>query len=300
MRSAPEFPEQRSLELGDKPFFDALFKKYPPAISELTFTNLFAWRKSYRFGVSRIADCILVLASGAQGVYGYDPVGDPGKKRGAILACFARDTGIKFERITQETAALFEGDAGFRIEEQRRHFDYVYRTRDLVGLRGQRYDGKRNFIRRFREEHPSFVYKKITPANIVTCLSFQEEWCRAKDCLSIVGLKDEREAMTEMLENFEALGMAGGMIEIDGRVEAAILGEPLNPATFVVHMEKTNGRFTGLYQVINQLFCVHEAQPYEYVNREQDLGLPGLRLAKESYHPCAMVKKYALIPKDAS
>lgn len=300
MKAVPDFPDRRPLELDDKNFFDALLRKYPPAISELTFSNLFAWRNSYHFGVSRVFDCALVVASGEAGVYAYDPVGDPGKKREAILACFARDKGMRFERIPQETAALFEGDGRFRIEEQRRHFDYLYRTRDLVVLRGRRFDGKRNFVRRFRDEHPSFVYRKITRDNIATCLAFQEEWCRDKDCLSVVGLRDEREAMREMLENFGPLGMTGGMIEIDGRVEAATLGEPLNPTTFVVHMEKANGRFTGLYQAINQLFCVHEAQSYEYVNREQDLGLPGLRLAKESYHPCAMIKKYALSPKDVS
>jgi len=77
-------------------------------------------------------------------------------------------------------------------------------------------------------------------------------------------------------------------------VHAVTLGEALNPETFVIHVEKANGALIGIYQAINQAFAAAAAAPYPYVNREQDVGVPGLRKAKESYHPCVLVKKWTL------
>ena len=97
-----------------------------------------------------------------------------------------------------------------------------------------------------------------------------------------------------VLENLEPLGVVGGCIEVNGKVEAFTLGELLNPETVVIHIEKANAAFHGLYQVINQQFLEQTWQHARYVNREQDLGLPGLRKAKESYHPHHLVEKFAV------
>jgi len=125
-----------------------------------------------------------------------------------------------------------------------------------------------------------------------------DEWCLLKDCQHKDGLAKEREAIKHMLENFEYLNIRSGIIEVDSKIIAVSLGEALNSETFVVHIEKANSNFTGIYQTINQMFCNNEAAGYKYINREQDLGVPGLRKAKESYHPYKMVKKYTLTLKD--
>ena len=88
-----------------------------------------------------------------------------------------------------------------------------------------------------------------------------------------------------MLSNFTSLQIVGGAIKMLGRVVAFALGEKLNPQTMVVHVEKATPGIDGLYQLINNEFCAHEAREVAFVNREQDLGVPGLRKAKLSYHP---------------
>lgn len=296
MKEVAPFPKKRPLEPEDKAFFDDLFEKYPPRISEFTFTNLFAWRHAYQFSISNLGDFILVISSKERALSLFDPIGPPGKKKEIIERCFdlwQEDGKIKFVRIPEETAALFRGSGPFKAEEDRDNFDYVYLTQDLISLKGKDFDGKRNFIKRFKDAC-AFTYKPLTKDNIKECLFFEEEWCLAKDCQRTEGLKKEREAMGEMLDNFSSLGIKGGMIEVNGKVEAVSLGEALNPETFVVHIEKANGKFIGIYQTINQMFCSQEASKYKTINREQDLGVPGLRKAKESYHPSAMVKKYTL------
>ncbi len=292
----PAFPQTRPLERDDKPLFDDLFRRFPPRISEYTFTNLFAWRKAYRFAVSRMDECVLVISQKGDAWRVFDPLGPQERKHDVITRCrdAAAAARLEFCRIPEETACLFSHKDGWSVREDRDNFDYAYRTRDLIELKGKDYDGKRNFIKRFKGA-VAFQYRPLTADRVKDCLYFEEEWCLAKDCQRVEGLLTEKEALEEILQNFEFLGVAGGMFEVDGKVEAVTLGEALNPETFVVHVEKANGALIGIYQAINQAFCAAAAAPYTYVNREQDLGVPGLRKAKESYHPCAREKKYIIV-----
>jgi hypothetical protein len=111
-------------------------------------------------------------------------------------------------------------------------------------------------------------------------------------------LLGEERAIYEALINIEKLNFKGGVILIDGKVEAFALGEQLNPQTAVIHIEKANPAFDGLYQLINQEFCIHEWSTLPYINREQDLGEKGLRESKLSYHPHHMVNKYTVQLKE--
>ena len=295
MRDLPVFPNTRPLTRGDKPLFDGLFRRFPPRISEYTFTNLFVWRKAYRFSVSRMEEHVLVVSQKSDTCRVFDLLGPQAGKYDAMAKCHdaAAPSCLEFCRIPEETARLFAGQQGWEVKEDRDYFDYVYRTQDLIELKGKVYDGKRNFVKRFRDS-AAFTYKPLTAERVEECLYFEEEWCLAKDCQHVEGLLHEKEALEEMLRNFEFLGLVGGMFEVAGKIEAVTLGEALNPETFVVHVEKANSALVGIYQAINQAFCAAAAATYAYVNREQDVGAPGLRKAKESYHPCTMVKKWTI------
>ena len=100
------------------------------------------------------------------------------------------------------------------------------------------------------------------------------------------------------LTHFEDLGFQGGAIVIDSRLEAFSLGEALNENTAVIHIEKANPDIPGLYAAMNQRFCQNAWPSMDFINREQDLGLEGLRKAKESYHPHHMTNKYTLVLKE--
>jgi hypothetical protein len=107
----------------------------------------------------------------------------------------------------------------------------------------------------------------------------------------VSGLEAENAAIKAVFDKFEYLGVFGGAVYIDDKVEAFTLAEPLNDETAVVHFEKANSGIEGLYQVINQWFCQRALRGFRFVNREQDLGVSGLRKAKQSYHPHHMVEK---------
>jgi hypothetical protein len=191
-------------------------------------------------------------------------------------------------------AAELASTAALRAEPARDHFDYLYRTSDLIALKGSRYHAKRNHLSRFAQAAASARYARVSESNLHLCSEFQDRWCALRRCSEDLNLLGEWEAVREALANFPALGLTGGAFLIGGRVEAFALGELLNRDTVVVHIEKANPEIPGLYAAINQRYCREHWNGTEYVNREQDLGEPGLRKAKLSYHPARLVEKYSL------
>jgi hypothetical protein len=183
--------------------------------------------------------------------------------------------------------------AGMKAELDRSQCDYVYLVQDLVELKGRKYHRKRNHIKQFQEKY-SYRYIPLTPEWVPQCLQLEAEWCDLRHCEASPGLRNESLAVKEGFTHFEKLGVKGGAILINEKVEAFTLGDPLNPETVVIHIEKANPAYEGLYPTINQAFLEHQWSGYAYANREQDLGEEGLRKAKESYFPHHMVNKYSI------
>ncbi|OGP89776.1 MAG: hypothetical protein A2157_19470 [Deltaproteobacteria bacterium RBG_16_47_11] len=293
----PEFPQVNDLTLEDKPLFDQLFTRFPPVISELTFTNLFIWRRAYQTKISRFRNLLCLLSEQGKNMFFFPPIGE-----GDVIECFqsllqypgGKGAPPKIVRVPEAVVTQIDWKAsGMKVELDRSQCDYVYLVQDLIELKGRKYHRKRNHIKQFQEKY-SFQYIPLTPERIPQCLQLQTEWCDLRDCEANPGLFNESLAIKEAFTHFEELGLKGGAILINGKVEAFTLGDPLNPETIVIHIEKANPAYEGLYPMINQAFLEHQGSGYTYVNREQDLGEEGLRKAKESYFPHHMVNKYTI------
>ena len=296
LESLPIFPDSRPLYLDDKPMFDRMLHSFRPETSELTFTNLFAWRNVYHFSISSLFGYLIVLREKDGALELLDPIGPIWGKRAVIEACFQKTspaTTVSFVKLPQITTSMFADDSQYLLSQDRDNSDYVYRNADLTFLKGNNYDGKRNLIKRFNKSTTS-QYLPLTEADIADALAFSSQWYQGRDCAGDDSLLHERQALEEMLLNFKALGIAGGIIKVGGKIVALSLGECLNSDTMVVHIEKADAALPGVYQTINMLFAQSEGEGFAFVNREQDLGIPGLRQAKESYHPHHLAAKYTL------
>jgi hypothetical protein len=195
-----------------------------------------------------------------------------------------------FVRIPEETATTLR-NAGLNVEADRDNWDYVYLVSDMVALKGRRYHKKRNLIKQCLAAY-TCEYERITPERIAECLEMQEEWCEVRGCGKDPGLCTEAAAIRETFLHFETLQVIGGSIRVNGKIRAYALGEELKPGTAVCHFEKAMPGIRGLGQLINQWFTMYDLSGFQFVNREQDLGIPGLRQAKESYYPHHMVHKF--------
>lgn len=290
----PEFPYFTEIDLSFKDVISRYLSAYPLGASEYTFTNLFAFRDAYNFKVSLYKDIVMVLKDKGP-VCMFCPIGGPGAPD-AVAEGFKYLRHFPdrpcFERIPESfVKSHLISDQRFMVDEEREHFDYVYDTGDLIDLKGRKFHDKKNKVNKFRSTY-QYKYAALTPGMIRECLKFEEYWCEERECEKYYGLHRERCAILEMLNNFELLNMKGGIIRVDNKIVALTLGEKLLPDTFVIHIEKASSSIPGLYQVINQEFLMHEAADCAFVNREQDLGIEGLRNSKMSYNPVRFIKKY--------
>lgn len=177
----------------------------------------------------------------------------------------------------------------FSWEYDRDGSDYVYEVSALANLSGKRYHKKKNHVNRFKKLY-DFTYEEITDENKAECLKMLDEWMAEKEWNP--SLAAEREAIEAAFRYYKELEYKGGLIRMDGKVMAFTMGEEASKDTFVTHFEKALDTISQLYAVINQQFALHQLSTYKYVNREEDLGIEGLRKAKTSYHPVFMVDKY--------
>jgi uncharacterized protein len=294
----PVFPRFKPLTLADRDLVRRILCDYQPETSELTFTNLFIWQSHYAYQWSLAGDRLLVVSAGPEQAWALPPVGPPPRVDlcRQVLgwlreACGVADPAI--ERADPRLAAELAGNPGFIVEPVRDHFDYVYRTGDLINLAGGKYHAQRNHVNRLTRSH-RLRYEPLREEHLSACLYLCARWCLVKRCDQDLSLMGEWEAIGAALADFQALGLQGGVVLVNDRVEAFTCGELLNEATAVIHLEKANPEMRGLYAVINQQFCRQAWAGVEFINREQDLGEAGLRTAKLSYHPHRLMEKFRI------
>jgi len=281
--------EFKPLELSDKAEVMDYLRRFPPQISEHTFTNLYVWRYHGPVRLAQVGEALvfLELKSGERMA-----IGPPlGHVTPAALLDLLHGVGVSScQRLPDKMADIWR-QAGMRVIPDRDNFDYVYLRRDLADLAGRRYHRQKNLVNRCLAAHDC-EYVPMGPDCLNEVADMVDRWFAERELDQTPGLPHEYWALRETLDHFAEFGLIGAAIMIRKRIEAFTIGERLNETTAVVHFEKAMGGHDGLYQLINQWFCQHGLAEFEFVNREQDLGIPGLRKAKESYHPHHMVEKY--------
>lgn len=212
----------------------------------------------------------------------------------------ARQRGIVC-RLTGLTAAdtmlveeLYPGQ--FRFHPDRDSCDYVYDINDLSDLKGRKYQKKRNHINRFWQDHPNCTVQPITAENRSAVEKMAESWYAGK--LAADPNNDyhlEKQALHRAFNHMDKLDMEGLVLEEGGSILAMTLGSRLSPDTFDIHFEKAMDYADGAYPAIAQAFAAHLRRKYpqlRFLNREDDMGIPGLRQSKLSYYPHHLVVKF--------
>ena len=292
----------QKLTCKDKLTFDKFFSSRYCENSGYTFTNFFMWRKmrDYRWAVED--DVLYLFSTNDKFFSAWQPIGAPDKMQDAItkiLRVAEENRGdrkfmfVVVEKIFAEELARYP-HAKFNITPERDNFDYVYLAQDLINLSGRKFHGKKNHLNAFRKEYPNAKYLPITEEIIPMCREELNIWSethkRANPDDPFIGY--EQAAIHEIFDHFDAFKLKGGAILINGKVVAFTFGERLNSDTAVIHVEKADSNIRGIYAAINQNFVEHEWSDMIYINREEDMGIEGLRRAKESYRPIKMIEKF--------
>ena len=199
---------------------------------------------------------------------------------------------VTFCTVTQEDIRILSTVfPDFRLSVESDWNDYIYRAGDLVSLSGRKYSGQRNHINHFMKTCPDYCFEEISADNLQQARDFYAGYTGHIRLDSEV-FAEEHDKTLEVLDNYEAYGLVGGLLRVSGSVIAFSIGEVINNVLFV-HIEKAFPQCRGAYQVITHEFATHFALPgVDFINREEDVGDEGLRASKLSYHPCEIIEKY--------
>lgn len=286
----------RPVTLADRAFFEAHYAKYPQSHSDNTFTNMVCWNHFAQYRYAYVNGNV-ILASTIEGITRFrPPIGPRDPALMKDLLRFAQEYGDDTPMVLLDPATaqwIRDLDPTVKIVPDRDHFEYVYRALDLAELPGKNYVKIRSQIHKFRRNCRHTV-EPVTAANREEVLEFLVKWCEWKGCENDLVLAHEKEAVFFAIEHFTELPMRGLLIRVEEKIAALSLFERLNADTALVHFEKGLPDCEGIYKAINTETATHLAGEVEYINRESDLGVAGLREAKLRYHPHHMVEVFSI------
>lgn len=270
-------------------------------ICDLAFANLYGWAGRYGISWATIHDTLII---------GFQPLG---RSHPAYLMpiCDSNDgfraclTSLKqlvqeggyplvlmgvTPRCRERLEEIAPGAFHYLSDEGAQ--DYIYLRERMCSLSGKSLQSKRNHINKFERLYPDYRYEEITQQNLDECLALGAAWLSASNVSQ--GQDEEQRMIARLAEAYEALELQGGAIRVEGKIVAFSLGSPINHTTFGVHVEKALTEYEGAFAMINREFALRIPESYTYINREEDLGLEGLRKSKLSYKP------EIILPKDVA
>lgn len=267
---------------------------------EYNFVNLFIWRNRRKTFLAEKEGFLFIKSEFRNYFYYLLPAGEGDFEKALNnLIEYSKGTGdsIKISGITDRTKAMVEGifPHKFVFTQKRDWADYVYNAQDLITLKGSKYHSKRNHINKFEKTNGKDCYEDITQDNISECMDTYLRWYKEQEGEN---LEDEYSAVTEALGNFNELGLRGGLLRVKGDVCAFTAASKINDEVIDIHIEKGLSKCPGSYAVINRDFAKNKCMDIKYINREEDMGIAGLRKAKLSYKPAIILTKYIATLKD--
>ncbi len=265
-----------------------------------SFANLMSW-KVHSSELAIISDCLCIRHQGNRLSYQLIPhIATQTEIRLAITSAIrqllsdAAALGEQFRMIVSDKRIkqIIEEEFADSLSVQftRDCCDYIYEREKLTTLSGKHLQQKRNHINKFKALYPNYEYKPMTKDMFKDCFELAKQW----------NIPDELTAMQNMMRYWDELDMLGGTIFVDGKLVAFTFGNPLSENTLDVNIEKADTEYEGSFTIINNEFVKHLPEHYSFINREEDMGIDGLRTSKLSYHPHLLLDKYFVSCKNAN
>ncbi len=287
----------KPLTLNDKDLFDKYLKPYLFESCEYSFTNLFIWRNACDIQYALYNDVLIIKKMDFDGSYHFmQPIGYKKENLKDIVNFLIEHKSLyDLNYIFKDAEQCFINDLLdtfgdlFVIEEDRDNFDYVYESEKLINLSGSKLHKKKNHYNYF-VKHYNYKTAQITRELIQPCIKAAREWCSKNICKGY--LLHELKSIEELLKNSCGLDFIGMVVYVNDKICAFTIGEKVNKDMAIIHIEKADSDIRGLYNFLNKTFIESYFTEVPFINREQDLGIEGLRQAKLSYVPVKFAKKF--------
>ncbi len=287
----------RKININDKKWIKELLVKSDFMACEYSFANNMAWVRLNDSQICRYKDFYIVGAV-RDGLARFSFPAGEGDYFDVInqLRAYSKSMGATTEinYVSNNKVQLFNElfPNEFTIKKSEDSSDYIYNASDIIELKGKKYNKKRNHLAKFQQY--SWEFSPMTVKDFDECIEFSAVAYNSKNGENSYSSVAEQYAIHTYFKYFKELELKGGVIRVDGKIVAFTLGERLNSNTFCVHIEKANTEYLGVYVAINNEFAKYAAKDFKYINREEDLGIEGLRKSKRSYYPAFLLEKNAI------
>lgn len=293
----------KPLTLEDKHIFDNYLSSYNFKTCEYSFINLFIWRKGCNIEFAIFEDCLIIKKQGFDFKnYFMQPIGYKKENlKNIVDALIEYKDNNSMDFLFKDIEASFLKDIkdiygdNVLIDEDRDNFDYIYESSKLISLSGKKLHSKKNHYNNFIKNN-KFTVEDINKDNINQCIETAKNWCEKNVCEGY--LLHELNAIEELLKNSITLNFEGIVVYVNDILSAFTIGEKINDTMCIIHIEKADSDINGLYTFINKTFIEQKFNSVPFINREQDLGIEGLRKAKLSYQPFKLEPKYMVNVKN--
>jgi hypothetical protein len=285
--------EFEPIQLEEQSDYFEFLDACPEKASDYSFLNLWSWADVYGLEWAWTPSFVWIRQSRPVENY-WAPVGNWKSVNWADILRLHFSGNVPFCRVPEGLQQLWQQTSGIKqdVLPSRGNWDYLYSVTDLVDLKGNQYHKKKNLLNQFRKKY-EHQYLPLTSGNIQQAVDMQENWCTWRDCASQAALDSENQAISKVLNNWQRFDrLMGGVIMVETRMAAYTIAEKYSADTLVIHFEKGDPEFKGIYQAINQMFLENAGLGFTTVNREQDLDSEGMRKAKLSYNPLGFLKKF--------
>ncbi len=290
----------KHLDIKDFDIFKKILKSGNYNNSESSLTNMYIWQHYYNTKYCVSDDIIYTIFDAKNDVQAFMPYGVFRNSNfcvDKILEYF--NNTLKKELIinlaTDDFLEFLINSGKYKItyEEVPNSFDYVYNTMDLIELKGRKYHSKKNNYNSFAKKY-DFEFERYRPDMKQECIDFCSKVVKEHSQGNSRLYNNEMISIQKAFDSYEDLGLICDVITIDNKIIALGVGERLNDEYALIHIEKADYAYRDAYPVINRLMLKNEFSDTTFVNREEDLGIPGLIKAKKSYLPCKMINKYKI------
>lgn len=288
----------KEIEISDKKWITDLLKASDFIGCEYSFANNMAWRRLNNSLITRYKDFYITGAPYAENPYFTYPAGN-----GDVFEvidvlkkyCEENATKLVITSVTENNLEMLKERYcdTIKITTNPDYYDYIYNASDLIELKGKKFHGKRNHIRRFKENN-NWKFVSLTPDLFDACIEFSVSSYNKSNGYDDFSAVCEQYAIHTFFKFYDELGLKGGVLYANDKIAGFTIGERLNSDTFVVHIEKALNELQGAYPTLCNEFAKTFPNEIKYVNREEDLGIEGLRKSKKSYNPVFLLKKYTV------
>ncbi len=293
--TVPAWPKTKVLEYNHQALLHDYFSYYPSLVSEFSFSGLFLFKQQYHYSLTRVDNHLYIVGKDTERAMQFLHIIARIPPINFLYDFFSQNRYIKivplslFRSMNRALLLLKDSDVHATMVEERGDFDYLYRTHDLAELRGSKFHKKRNHVNYFKE-HYQYTTKIIEKDTLNDAYHILNIWKQQQSNV-------DYEAITTAISHFFDLPLFGRITYIQNTPVAFVMAEYRNnQKAVIVHFEKADMNYKGVYQYINQDFAAQLPSHCYLINREQDLGEEGLRKAKQTYRPVMLLKKYRVFP----